>query len=88
VISAPETDSDKKSPISFACSSEPLPKTTLEPILVQHIAVLDKSSPMQIFHGNRARSFNDSSSFEDFRSCAPDAIKDFLMNSSGISNHM
>jgi len=44
---------------------------------------------MQIFYGNRERLFNDSSfSFEDFRSCAHDAIKDFLMNSSGTSNRM
>ena len=44
---------------------------------------------MQIFHGNRERLFNYSSfSFEDFRSCAHDAIKDFIMNSSGTSNRM
>ena len=74
---------------SFACFSEPLPKTTLDPLLIQHKSSFRKKNSMQIFHGNRERLFNYSSfSFEDFRSCAHDAIKDFIMNSSGTSNRM
>ena len=44
---------------------------------------------MKIIHGNQPRLFNDPPfSLEYFRSRVYDATKDFLMNSSSISNHM